>query len=71
MLFTLQMTNTLTKNVKETLNQINKISETTEYAKKNSLKLIEVDGVKFDILKNEWILSKDESVNYITQFKKN
>ena len=39
--------------------------------KKNNLDLIKIDGVSFNILKNEWIISKDESVNYITQFKKN
>ena len=33
--------------------------------------LIKIDGISFNILKNEWIISKDESVNYITQFKKN
>ena len=51
-------------------NKFVKPEELTEYAKKNSLKLIEVDGVKFDILKNEWMISEDNSVNYITQFKK-
>ena len=39
--------------------------------KGNNLDLIKVDGVSFNILKNEWIISKDESVNYIAQFKKN
>ena len=39
--------------------------------KVNNLDLIKVDGVSFNILKNEWIISKDESVNYIAQFKKN
>ncbi len=38
--------------------------------KKNNLKLIKTDGVSFNILKNEWYISKDESVNYISQFKK-
>ena len=38
---------------------------------KNNLDLIKIDGVSFNILKNEWMISKDESVNYITQFKKN
>ena len=41
-----------------------------ELGKKNSLKLMEIDGVKLDVLKNEWIIAKDNSVNYITQFKK-
>ena len=39
-------------------------------AKKNNLKLIKTDGVSFNILKNEWLMSKDESVNYISHFKK-
>ena len=39
-------------------------------AKNNNLKLIKIDGVFFNLLKNEWIISKDQSVNYITQFKK-
>ena len=39
-------------------------------AKKNNLELIKTDGVSFNILKNEWLISRDESVNYISQFKK-
>ena len=39
-------------------------------AKKNNLKLIATSGVSFNILKNEWLVSNDESVNYISQFKK-
>ena len=39
-------------------------------AKKNNLKLITTDGISFNILKNEWLISNDESVNYISQFKK-
>ena len=38
--------------------------------KKNNLKLMKIDGVNFDLIKNDWFISKDESVNYITQFKK-
>ena len=38
--------------------------------KKNNLKLIEINGVKLDIFKNEWMTSEDSSVNYITKFKK-
>ena len=40
------------------------------FGKKNSLKLMQIDGVKFNILKNEWNISEDKSINYITQFKK-
>jgi len=36
----------------------------------NSLNLNDLIGVKFDILKNEWIVSKDSSVNYLAQFSK-
>ena len=38
--------------------------------KKNKLELVEIDGVNFNILKNEWFFSRDSSVNYISQFKK-
>ncbi len=41
-----------------------------EIGNKNNLKLINLDGVKFEILKNEWVISKDKSVNYISMFKK-
>ncbi len=38
--------------------------------KKNGLRLNKLDGMKFNILTDEWILSEDKSVNYITIFKK-
>jgi len=38
--------------------------------KKNSLTLNDLIGVKFDIIKNEWIVSEDSSVNYLAQFSK-
>ncbi len=38
--------------------------------KKNNLELIKIDGVGFNIFKNEWLITEDCSVNYITQFKK-
>ena len=47
-----------------------KPEQLVEIGRKNSLKLKDNDGVKFDLLKNEWIISKDNSVNYITTFKK-
>ena len=37
---------------------------------KNRLKLNKIDGIKFDIISNNWNLSKDTSINYITEFKK-
>ena len=39
-------------------------------SKRNNLKLIKIDGVKFDIIQNKWVLSEDKLVNYIAQFKK-
>jgi len=45
--------------------------ELVDIGKNNSLKLKKLDGFTFNILKNEWELSNDLSVNYITLFKKN
>ena len=42
-----------------------------EYGKKNSLKLNKINGIKFDLLNNKWSISKDDSINYIVEFKKN
>ena len=39
--------------------------------KDNNLKLEKLDGMKFNLLTEEWSLSSDNSVNYITKFKKN
>jgi 2-polyprenyl-6-hydroxyphenyl methylase/3-demethylubiquinone-9 3-methyltransferase len=39
--------------------------------KANNLKLEKLDGMKFDLLTDQWILSLDNSINYITRFKKN
>jgi 2-polyprenyl-6-hydroxyphenyl methylase/3-demethylubiquinone-9 3-methyltransferase len=39
--------------------------------KKNNLVLNSLDGMNFNIIKDEWNISKDISVNYITKFKKN
>ena len=38
---------------------------------KNNLNLKKIDGMNFNILKDEWNISKDLSVNYIAEFKKN
>jgi len=38
---------------------------------KNNLTLKQLDGMNFNLIKNEWSLSKDLSVNYITKFIKN
>ena len=37
----------------------------------NNLNLKKMDGMNFNILKDEWNVSKDLSVNYIAEFKKN
>ncbi len=39
--------------------------------KDNNLKLEKLDGMKFNLLTEQWSLSSDNSVNYITKFKKN
>ena len=39
--------------------------------KKNNLNLDKLDGMKFDLLMDEWSISKDQSVNYIAKFIKN
>ena len=44
--------------------------ELENIGKNNSLELKKSDGFTFNILKNEWELSNDLSVNYITLFKK-
>ena len=51
-------------------NKFVKPEELIDFGEKNSLELIQTDGVKFNILKNEWDISEDKSINYITQFKK-
>ena len=38
--------------------------------KENRLKLESLDGVKFNVISNQWLLSKDYSVNYIAKFTK-
>ena len=39
--------------------------------KKNYLSLVKLDGMKFNLLSNEWSISSDYSVNYIAKFNKN
>ena len=38
---------------------------------KNNLKLDRLDGMNFNIIKDEWKISKDLSINYIAKFIKN
>jgi len=46
-------------------------SDLTSILKKNNLYLKKLDGMKYNILKDEWNISKDLSVNYIAKFIKN
>ena len=39
--------------------------------KKNNLKVEKIDGMKFNLIKDEWSVSSDKSVNYIGKFIKN
>ena len=38
---------------------------------KNKLSLSKLDGMNFNVIKDEWNISNDLSVNYIAKFKKN
>ena len=42
----------------------------SQLSKKNNLKEKKIDGMKFDILNNQWMLTEDLSVNYISMFEK-
>ena len=48
-----------------------KPSDLINISKNYKLNLDRIDGVKFNLIKDEWNLSSDKSVNYITQFIKN
>ena len=45
-------------------------SKLIQYGEKNSLKLEKLDGMVFNPIMDKWNISKDNSVNYIIQFKK-
>ena len=45
--------------------------ELKDILKKNNLSLKKFDGMHFNIIKDEWSITKDLSVNYITKFLKN
>ena len=47
-----------------------KPEELQEIQKKNKLVLNKLDGMQFNMIKDEWRISKDTSVNYITKFIK-
>ena len=38
--------------------------------KKYKLKLNKLDGMKFNLIKDEWAVSSDKSINYIAKFIK-
>ena len=48
-----------------------KPDELVRILKKYDLKLDSLDGMKFNLLKDEWKVSKDKSINYIARFIKN
>ncbi len=41
-----------------------------QFSKKNNLKLDKLDGIKFNLFTDEWQISEDKSINYISIFKK-
>ena len=47
-----------------------KPEELVNILEKDSMKLKELDGVKLNLVSNEWQLSEDKSVNYISKFIK-
>ncbi len=40
-------------------------------SKKNNLTMQKLDGMKYNIIKDQWTISTDKSVNYISIFNKN
>ena len=48
-----------------------KPEELKEILKKNNMSLKNLDGMHFNIIKDEWNIRKDLSVNYIAKFLKN
>ncbi len=48
-----------------------KPDELINITQKKKLKLKRLDGMKFNLLTNQWKLSSDKSINYIAQFIKN
>ena len=51
-------------------NKFLKPDDLINICKNNSLNLNNLIGVKFDVLKNEWTISEDSSVNYLAEFSK-
>ncbi len=48
-----------------------KPKDLVDILRKYNLKLISLDGMKFNLVKDEWKLSSDKSINYIGKFIKN
>ncbi len=48
-----------------------KPEDLVKFLEKNNLKLDHLNGMKFDLIKDEWNLSTDKSINYIAKFIKN
>ena len=48
-----------------------KPNDLKEILNQNNLKLEKLDGMNFNLIKDEWSISKDTSVNYIAKFIKN
>jgi 2-polyprenyl-6-hydroxyphenyl methylase / 3-demethylubiquinone-9 3-methyltransferase len=51
-------------------NKFIKPEDLIKKSKKNNLILKKLDGMKFNLLTNQWNISSDNSVNYIAKFKK-
>ena len=47
-----------------------KPDELIDILSKYNLRLESLDGVKFNLIKDEWNISSDKSVNYISKFIK-
>ena len=48
-----------------------KPNDLKEILNQNNFKLEKLDGMNFNLIKDEWSISKDTSINYITKFIKN
>ena len=48
-----------------------KPNDLIEILKKYNLKIDNLDGMKFNLIKDEWTISSDNSINYIAKFIKN
>ncbi len=51
-------------------NMFVKPDDLVKICKKNSLRLDEISGVKYNVISRDWNLSKDNDVNYLAKFEK-